>query len=105
MLKVNSKAALKRLPVGTKLRLVGKWGLRPEEQIKVVHIVTSNAIALMNSDGRISWLGLDAIDGTPIRIIGTERGFRVACAARGEVTGSIIDLLEYEFIDEEGSKA
>lgn len=61
---VNSKAALKRLPIGTRLRLVHSL-IGPCNQGKEVFEVKSNCVIMRNTDGpkagNLSHLYLDGV--------------------------------------------
>jgi hypothetical protein len=71
-MKIRTLAELKRIPVGTRLRLV-RTLMGPTDKPRVVAKVQANAIAFRTEDDRLSWLNLPkAKDFEP-----TEHGFRV----------------------------
>lgn len=71
-MKINSKAALKQLPIGTALRLVKNPF--PCDKPRIVHIMQTNAIGFMTETYSVSWFYLDQVGR---KIEGTENGFRV----------------------------
>lgn len=72
-MKIESKAAIKRLPIGTRLVLVNS--LMGQCYIpRVIHEVKSNQILMKLDDGRISHLYLDQ---TGEKVEATESGFRI----------------------------
>ncbi len=77
MLTVNTKAAIKRLPIGTRLYLVNTL-VGPTRRLQEVAKVQSNAVAFTVLDGpkagKLSWLYLDGEGQT---VEATEKGFRV----------------------------
>lgn len=93
---IDSKAAIKRIPVGTRLILINSL-LGPCNLPRTVIATTSNALQLRQDDkgpeARVSWLYLDQ----PMQVIPTgenkDYGFRI-------ITGGKI-CAEYVFRKEE----
>ena len=88
MLKIDSKASLKRIPVGTKLALVNSLMGPCEPKPRTVKTVRSNDLIMATEKGD-SYLGLSTGD----KCVPTERGFRI-CNREGRICA------EYIFLDE-----
>lgn len=92
-LNVNSVAALKRIPPGTRLRVVSCL-TGPCDAPRVFDRAQSNAVVMKTPEGRNSWLYLTK----GLKVEPTERGFRVVdpdCDGCGHV-----GHVEYVFDEE-----
>ena len=69
---IRTLADLKRIPVGTRLRLVHSL-LGPIDKARVVEKVQTNAIAFRTEDNRVSWLHLPKAK----NFEATTNGFRI----------------------------
>lgn len=95
MMLVNSKAAIKRIPVGTRLRLIHSL-VGPCNMGKKVYEIKSNCIVMENTDGpkagKLSYLYLD----TPgENVVATSKGFLIS--GEDEVTRQNHVRAEYIF--------
>jgi hypothetical protein len=79
MMRINSKAAVKRIPVGTKLMLVHTL-LGPTHSPREVVQVKSNHLVMRREDNQLSYLYLDQTHET---VEATERGFRIVLNEAG----------------------
>lgn len=93
---IDSKAALLRIPVGTRLRLVNSL-MGPCDQGKQVKAIRSSSIVMENTDGpkagRESYLYLESGEWVEARI----RGFAVMFKDQG------VTRLKTEYVFEEGA--
>jgi hypothetical protein len=93
MLTIDSKAALKRIPVGTKLRLVCCL-MGPCDRLRTVKAVRSNDL-VMDTEKGDSYLTLNKGD----RCTPTEKGFRITNPEVKGNQGEPLICAEYEFVE------